>query len=38
MLDQTVPPSLLYHTCEVFVQELEKAITKPVCVYINNLL
>lgn len=30
MLDQTVPPSLLYHTCEVFVQELEKAITKPV--------
>jgi len=30
LLDQTVPPSLLYHACEVFIPELEKAISKPI--------
>ncbi|ORX44989.1 hypothetical protein BCR36DRAFT_585867 [Piromyces finnis] len=30
LLDQTVPPSLLYHSCEVFITELEKAISKPI--------
>ncbi|ORX84418.1 Nop52-domain-containing protein [Anaeromyces robustus] len=30
LLDQTAPPSLLYHACEVFIPELNKAITKPI--------
>jgi len=33
LLDQTVPPSLLYHACEVFIPELEKAISKPVMLH-----
>ncbi|KAG4101018.1 nucleolar protein,Nop52-domain-containing protein [Neocallimastix lanati (nom. inval.)] len=30
LLDETVPPSLLYHVCEVFLPELDNAISKPI--------